>query len=100
MPNPLQTDICITGMLTCMRTTLQLDDHVVIEAKKVAAETGRTLTSFIEDAMRLALASRQEAARRPPTDWTTVGGRGVRPGVDLTDSAGLLDLMEEGEKRF
>jgi hypothetical protein len=27
---------------------------------------------------------------------TTVGGEGVRPGVDLNNSAALLSLMEQG----
>ena len=33
-----------------MRTTLDLDDHVLRQAKKLAAEEGKTLTLIIEEA--------------------------------------------------
>ena len=76
-----------------MRTTIRLDEELLAEAKSLAARTGRTLTKVIEDALRQSLAQRPAdaaAAVRLPT----FGGRGVRPGVDLDDSAGLLDVME------
>ena len=34
-------------MLLCMRTTIQLDDQLLLEAKKHAAQTGRTLKAVI-----------------------------------------------------
>lgn len=82
-------------MLICMmRTTVRLNDDVLIQAKKLAAETGSTLTAIIEDALRRTLAARREKARTKAPKFTTFGGRGLRPGVDLDDSAALLDLME------
>ncbi|HYH32585.1 MAG TPA: DUF6364 family protein [Pseudonocardia sp.] len=42
-----------------MRTTLQLDDDLVVEAKVLAARTGRTLSQLIEDALRQTLVPRQ-----------------------------------------
>jgi len=80
-------------MLCCVRTTLQLDDHLVIEAKKRAAETGRTLTKLVEDALRVELA-RADAHQRAPLRVKPVGEGGLLPGVDLDDSAALLDIME------
>jgi hypothetical protein len=77
-----------------MRTTVRLDDRLLTSAKKLAAETGRTLTSVLEDALRESLARRAERARRRPVRLKTVKGDGVRPGVDLDDAAALLDLME------
>ena len=38
-----------------MKTTLDLNDRVLRDAKKLAAERGITLTSFIENALILAL---------------------------------------------
>ena len=80
-------------MFRCVRTTIRLDDQLLAEAKSLAARTGRTLTKVIEDALRQSLAQRPShaggAVRLP-----TFGGRGVRPGVDLDDSAGLTDVME------
>ncbi len=80
-------------MLFCMRTTLNLDDELIRRAREVAARTGSTLTRMIEDALRQAL-ERRESAAVEPLDLPTVGGRGLQPGVDLDDSASLLELME------
>jgi hypothetical protein len=65
------------------------------EAKKFAVEQGTTLTALIEGALREVLARRGETQPNEPVRLTTFGGKGVRPGVDLDDSAGLLDWMEE-----
>ena len=77
-----------------MRTTVRLDDRVLAEAKKYAIETGRTLTSVLEDALRETLARRSARTQRRPVRLKTVKGDGVRPGADLDDTAALLDLME------
>ncbi len=81
-------------MLRCMRTTIRLDDQLLAEAKALAARTGRTLTQVIHDALQQALASREKVEADDPVRLPTFQGRGVRPGVDLDDSAGLLDVME------
>lgn len=81
-------------MLFCMRTTLQLDDALMQDAKRSALESGRTLTAVIEDALRQALSRREKSKRRRPVKFTTFRGNGLLPGVDLDDSAGLLDRME------
>ena len=76
-----------------MRTTVTIDDALLIEIKTSAAATGRTMSEVIEDAVRAALARRVEA-NRLPIDLPAHDGGGLQPGVDLDDSAGLLDLME------
>lgn len=70
-----------------------MDDALLAAAKRRAAETGRTLTAVIEDAVRRALAERAAAdgALRP---LPTFGNGGTLPGIDLDDSASLLDAME------
>ena len=79
-----------------MRTTVRLDEDLLRQTKALAARTGRTLTAVIEDALRETLA-RQRARRAPPRSrLPTFKGRGLRPGVDLDDGAGLLDIMEGG----
>lgn len=83
-------------MLRCMRTTVRLDPHLLAEAKKVAADTGRTLTAVIEDALRAAVARRRQSRRAPRAKLTVVDGRGPRAGVDLDDSAALLEVMDSG----
>jgi hypothetical protein len=77
-----------------MRTTVRLDPHLLAQAKKRAAETGRTLTAVLEEALRESLQRRTRAGRRAPVRLKTVNGTGLRPGVDLDDSASLLDTME------
>lgn len=78
-----------------MRTTIRIDDQLLSNVKKLAAETGRSLTSVIEDALREMMARRPSARARPPVRLTTVSGHGLMPGVDLDDSAALLELMEK-----
>ncbi len=66
-----------------MRLTVRLDE---------AASLGISLEALIEDAPRerMARLRRSMAPRRLNTR-----GRGLQPGVDLDDTAGLLDLMDE-----
>jgi hypothetical protein len=78
-----------------MRTTIRLDDGLLVEIKQLAARSDKTLTSVIEDALREMLARQRETEDRAPVRLTTVSGRGPQPGVDLDDSAALLSLMEE-----
>jgi hypothetical protein len=76
-----------------MRTTVRLDPHLLTEAKKHAAESGSTLTAVLEQALREALARRSTKAVVPPLRLKTYKGSGLRAGVDLDDSAALLELM-------
>ena len=81
-----------------MRTTIRIDDRLLAEAKAQAARSGRTLAAVVEDALRAELARRQRRGLdRPPKLPTSRGGR-LQPGVDLDDSAALLDLMEGAER--
>ena len=79
-----------------MRTTINLDDDLLAEAKQVAARTGRSLTAVVEDALRESLHRRHLIARQA-IELPTFGEGGVQPGVDLDDSAALLDLMEQDD---
>ncbi len=77
-----------------MRTTLTIDDNVLQEAKEIAARFHRTLSAVVEDMMRESI-YRRRAAKKVPPPLPSFRGGGVLPGVDLNDSAGLLDLMED-----
>lgn len=76
-----------------MRTTIKIDDQLLIEAKARAARSGSTLNAVVEDALREAFARRGDA-RRPSVELPTFAGSRLRPGVDLDDGAALLDRME------
>lgn len=89
------TSICMMDMLVCMRTTLNLPDDLLDRARKVAVECRTTVTALITEALREALARRRKkSSARPPLHLPTFGSGGLQPGVDLDDSAALLDLME------
>ena len=86
-------------MLSYMRTTILLSDTLYRETKAAAMASGRTVTSLIEDALRERLARRAPTVKRPRRVRLPVyrGKRGVRPGVDLDNSAALLDVMDGRE---
>jgi hypothetical protein len=74
---------------------LRLDDRLLREAKRLAADTGKGLAEVVEELLREALLRRRAASARPGrVRLPTFGGRGVLPGVDLDDSAGLLERMD------
>lgn len=75
-----------------MRTTIRLDDPLLRRAKAQAAASGRSLNDFVADAIRAALSPR--GTRAPAIALPSFGGRGLQPGVDLDDSAALLDRLE------
>ena len=81
-------------MLRCMRTTIRLDEHLLRQAKQFAARTGRTLTAVIEEALRQMLARTEKRPKRSRVTLPTFRGNGPLPGVDLDDSASLLEMME------
>jgi hypothetical protein len=80
-----------------MRTTIRLDEELLKDAKRAAADSGRTLTQLIEDSLREKLARSRETKKRKKVVLPTFKGNGLQPGVDLDDSAALLDLMEGKE---
>jgi len=77
-----------------MRTTVRLDEHLLSQAKRHAAESGKTLTAVLEEALRESLARRDSRSKAKPIRLKTFKGNGVRAGVDLDDSASLLNLMD------
>jgi len=79
-----------------MRTTININNDLLAQAKAFAQQSGKTLTSVIEDALRERLARR--AARSNGEDsfrLHTFTGSGLMPGVDLDNSAALRDLMDD-----
>ena len=75
-----------------MRTTIRLPDDLYGQVRRRALETSATVTSVIENALRAALAERGDDEK--PFVVEPFHGTGTLPGVDLLDSASLLDVME------
>ncbi len=75
-----------------MRITIRLNDALMRDARKRAAEEGRSLTSLIEEAVRLLLARRSE--RRPYRLRLIIKCGTAAPTVDIADRVALYDRME------
>ena len=78
-----------------MRTTVRLDDALLREAKVRAARAGRSLSDFIEQAVRAAVL--REQAPSPAPVLPVFSGGELRPGVTLDSGADLLELMERDD---
>jgi hypothetical protein len=81
-----------------MRTTITLADDVLAEVKRLAVDSGTSMSKVVEDALRESLARRRGARLRPHVELPTDGSGGLQPGVDLDDNAALLDLMERDDR--
>jgi hypothetical protein len=77
-----------------VRTTVNIDDRLLKQAKVAASRSGRTLSDLVDDGLRLLLA-RTSPGARAPLELPTFGGSGLRPGVHVEDKAALLDLLDE-----
>jgi hypothetical protein len=76
---------------------IELDNALASQAAKLAGERGCDLPHFIEEAVREKVAKAPGNPLVAPNAFgglTTVGGSGLRPGVNLDDSAALFDLMD------
>ena len=78
-----------------MRTTVRLDPALMAKAKEASARTGETLTAMIERGLRLVLRPGQNRHRTIIRIPVSRAAGGLRAGVNLDDSAGLLDIMEK-----
>ena len=76
-----------------MRTTVNIDDHLLAEAKVLAAKTSKSLGTILDDALRAMLRSNAGADARPAFVLTTHGKGGLQPGVDLEDKEAIAELM-------
>ncbi len=77
-----------------MRTTIDIPEAVLKQAKIEAAESGDTVSTVVTEALRERFL-RKRASSDPP--WEPVvfrGERGILPGVDLTDNAALLSILD------
>ncbi len=84
------SDVCSRAM----RTTVRLDEGLMLDVKRLAVESGRTLTAVIEASLREMLVHRRKPPKRGRVRLPTFRGDGVRSGVNLDKTAALLDLMD------
>lgn len=78
-----------------MRTTIRLDEALLNRLRREASRRGTTLTALIEQGLRLVLRQPPKTSKRPRVAIpVSRAGGGTAPGVDLDNSAALLDRME------
>ena len=80
-------------MLICMRTTIDIENNLLALAKRRALETGSSLKSVIESALRQALLRSEQKKTKFHLKWKTVCGNLI-PGVDITDRDSLYERMD------
>lgn len=90
-----------------MRTSVHIPDDLLERAKQKATKDGRTLTSLIEEGLRLVVAERpvaDKAERRLPRVSTASGG--LLPGIDpvklntVTQEMDDVEMMDRIERRW
>lgn len=79
-----------------MRTTVDLEENTLRRAKALAAQQGTTLSALVEDAVK-AVVNRGATPAGAPVELPVLRGGRLRPGVDLSDSAGLAEVMDADE---
>jgi hypothetical protein len=79
-----------------MKTTLDIDDELLVRAKALAARERSSVTALIEEGLRLRLrtrASRSRAAGQPAL--AVYRGRGgLAPGINPLSNRSLLDAAD------
>lgn len=79
-----------------MRTTIRIADDLYREVKAMAARSGRTVASVLEDAVRRGLAVTGDNAGRPRFVVNPGGRGGLQPGVDLSSNAAVAEALDRG----
>jgi hypothetical protein len=77
------------------RTTVRLPEELLNRAKRKAAVEGRTLTSLIEDGLRLVVAENRKGIKSKRTlPRVSKASGGLMPGIDL-DSLSRFEEMDD-----
>lgn len=78
-----------------MRTTVRLSDALLRKAKKYAAEHDTTLTDLLDQGLKMVLRENAPGyeAKPKPFQLTIVKGK-MRPGIDPTSNAQMLDIAD------
>ena len=87
--------MCLMHNVRIMRTTISVEDQLLVAAKRRARDLGLTLGQLIERGLQRELALAQPGSR-PPEIPVFRGGTGPRPGIDLDSNRSLHETVDEG----
>ena len=80
-----------------MKTTLDIDDELLVRAKAVSARERKSLTALIEEGLRLRLRPPRSGGRKTaPRVPIFTGKGGLLAGVDPLSNRSLLDAADDG----
>lgn len=77
-----------------MRTTVNIDEHLLARAKDEARLKNQTLGEYLEEAIRLKFS--QPKRKKGPPIPVFDGEGGLRPGIDPSSNRSLFEAMDEG----
>jgi len=77
-----------------MKTTLEIADPLLKEARKIASRENTTLRALVEQGLRQVVASRKEPPFRLRN--VSVGGQGLHPDLEGKGWDAIRDLIYEG----
>lgn len=80
-----------------MKTTLEIADPLLDQARKIAARDGETLRSLVEQGLRKVVAERNAKAKPFKLRQVTVGGSGLQPEVAHLSMHEII-LMSYGDR--
>jgi hypothetical protein len=82
-----------TDMVSHMKTTVEINDALMLETRRLAEARGETMRSFLEEALRRLIASYDSEEPGPaPFELTVVDGDGLVEGVT---PASWLEIANE-----
>jgi hypothetical protein len=77
-----------------MKTTLDINDQLLADAKALAAQQRTSLTRLIEEGLQLRLRAKAESGKRRPVRLPVFQGRGgLVGGVDPLSNKALLKAL-------
>jgi hypothetical protein len=81
---------------TDMKTTIEISDLLLREARALAAEQGQTLRQVVEAGLRQVVTARKATAKAFRLRDASVGGKGLRKGLRYDDWGKILGYGDRG----
>lgn len=83
-------------MVTHMKTTIDIADALLDQARATAAREGVTVRSLVEEGLRVVLAERRARRARFQLRDASFKGKGLQPGVQLADWSTIVADVYSG----